>query len=184
MSDELAREESYTASVNKLLLRIEELERENAALKERKLWSCPDCAFSFDAMHVDESGGYSCPVCAEARLEQENVVLKRAIEDANWLLSGHVDAGGGAVELVKWAQAVFGDRKGVTATRKELEKRLALARELLQQYGDHQDGCYLSGCWHTPNNSKPGELTYPERVCGCGFNAALTQLNTPAKVKE
>lgn len=33
-----------------------------------KLWQCPDCAFSFDAMHADEGGGYSCPACAETRL--------------------------------------------------------------------------------------------------------------------
>lgn len=35
------------------------------------LWTCPECAFSFDATHVDESGGYSCPCCAEARLTAE-----------------------------------------------------------------------------------------------------------------
>jgi hypothetical protein len=36
-----------------------------------KMWDCPDCAFSFDAIHVDEpGGGYSCPVCAESRLEK------------------------------------------------------------------------------------------------------------------
>lgn len=29
--------------------------------------SCPDCAFTFDAMHADEDGSYSCPLCAEAR---------------------------------------------------------------------------------------------------------------------
>ena len=31
--------------------------------------SCPDCAFTFDSMHTDQGGGYSCPVCAEIRLE-------------------------------------------------------------------------------------------------------------------
>jgi hypothetical protein len=35
------------------------------------LWSCPDCAFTFDAVHTDGGGataGYSCPACAETRL--------------------------------------------------------------------------------------------------------------------
>lgn len=26
---------------------------------------CPACAFTFDAFHTDEGGGYSCPQCAE-----------------------------------------------------------------------------------------------------------------------
>lgn len=29
--------------------------------------ACPDCAFTFDAVHIDQNGGYSCPSCAEAR---------------------------------------------------------------------------------------------------------------------
>lgn len=28
---------------------------------------CPACAFTFDAFHTDEGGGYSCPACAEDR---------------------------------------------------------------------------------------------------------------------
>ena len=57
---------------------IERLQRENTALQtqintltaqlETKLHTCPDCAFTFDAIHTDEGGGYSCPCCAEAGL--------------------------------------------------------------------------------------------------------------------
>ena len=36
-----------------------------------KLWTCPDCAFSFAAEHENEGGGYSCPVCESAALEKE-----------------------------------------------------------------------------------------------------------------
>ena len=35
---------------------------------EPKLWSCPECAFTFDAMHTEQDGSYSCPACAEQRL--------------------------------------------------------------------------------------------------------------------
>jgi rubrerythrin len=29
---------------------------------------CPTCGFTFDEFHTDADGGYSCPVCAEARV--------------------------------------------------------------------------------------------------------------------
>ncbi len=45
------------------------------------LWSCPDCAFTFDAVHTDVGGGYSCPACAESRLSAALAVL-RAQRDA------------------------------------------------------------------------------------------------------
>lgn len=35
------------------------------------LWNCPNCAFSFAAEHTNADGSYTCPVCAEARLEKE-----------------------------------------------------------------------------------------------------------------
>lgn len=38
---------------------------------------CPDCAFTFDEDHEDTDGGYSCPVCAEARL----IATFKAIRD-------------------------------------------------------------------------------------------------------
>lgn len=44
-----------------------------------EMWSCPDCAFTFDAIHTDRDGGYSCPVCAEARLEAELAQLRTTI---------------------------------------------------------------------------------------------------------
>ena len=47
----------------------------------KELWSCPECAFTFDAVHVDEmSADYSCPACAELRLGAENTKLREALE--------------------------------------------------------------------------------------------------------
>jgi hypothetical protein len=46
------------------------------------LWSCPDCAFTFDAMHTDPDGGYTCPACEELRLEGDLTV---AIQEAQQL---------------------------------------------------------------------------------------------------
>ena len=34
-----------------------------------RLWSCPDCAFTFDAVHTNIAGNdYSCPCCNESTL--------------------------------------------------------------------------------------------------------------------
>ena len=43
-----------------------------------KLWSCPECAFSFDNIHKNESGGYTCPLCVNIRLRE--VLNKRDAE--------------------------------------------------------------------------------------------------------
>ncbi len=42
--------------------------------------SCPQCAFTFAAEHVDEGGGYSCPYCAELRLEEQLEAAQRKVE--------------------------------------------------------------------------------------------------------
>jgi len=48
----------------------------------RNLWSCPNCAFTFDAGHDNADGsGYSCPVCAEARLTKEVAELRQVLAD-------------------------------------------------------------------------------------------------------
>jgi hypothetical protein len=48
--------------------------------ESRGLWSCPECAFTFDAMHTDRDGGYSCPLCGEIRAEAErDDALARAV---------------------------------------------------------------------------------------------------------
>lgn len=52
--------ESYTA-----------LLAEKDAEIERRIvpWSCPECAFAFDATHTDlDGGGHTCPACEEHRL--------------------------------------------------------------------------------------------------------------------
>lgn len=43
-----------------------------------KVWTCNACAFTFDAMHLNTSGTYVCPCCAEARLESQ---LSTALRD-------------------------------------------------------------------------------------------------------
>jgi len=52
--------------------RAELAEVRAAAAGMAVLWTCPDCAFGFDAAHTEEpGGGYSCPACAEDRLRAE-----------------------------------------------------------------------------------------------------------------
>ena len=41
---------------------------------------CPACGFCFDADHEDHEGGYSCPMCAEIRL---NEALEKLLD---WVL--------------------------------------------------------------------------------------------------
>lgn len=55
-----------------------------------RLWSCPACAFTFDAVHTEQDGSYSCPACAEKRLSEALEACAAALEDAGpcW------DAGG------------------------------------------------------------------------------------------
>jgi hypothetical protein len=80
--------------------RAELAEVRAAAAGMAVLWTCPDCAFGFDAAHTEEpGGGYSCPACAEDRLRAE---LERH------RLVCHVDAAllesalACAVEMRKW----------------------------------------------------------------------------------
>ena len=46
-----------------------------------KLWTCPNCAFSFDALHDDGKGHYDCPVCSEHRLRALVVEYRAALDD-------------------------------------------------------------------------------------------------------
>lgn len=62
-------------------------------MSDIQLWVCPDCAFGFDAVHGDEGGGYSCPVCENADLSRrlaeagrENERLKPIVDAArDWI---------------------------------------------------------------------------------------------------
>ena len=42
---------------------------------------CPKCAFTFDATHEDEDGGYSCPQCDQLALQAENERLREALRE-------------------------------------------------------------------------------------------------------
>jgi len=50
---------------------------------------CPDCAFTFDAAHEDEGGGYSCPLCSEIALQAEVERLREALDSIATLHSLH-----------------------------------------------------------------------------------------------
>lgn len=50
-----------------------------ASVETTTMWTCPECAFSFDACHNDEGGGYSCPLCGEARAEARVEALERSL---------------------------------------------------------------------------------------------------------
>jgi rubrerythrin len=77
---QLERQSSYER-LARLELSVEN-ERLRAASRELvACWSCPDCAFTFDAMHEDAEGGYSCPACAEIRLTAERDKLRAELSD-------------------------------------------------------------------------------------------------------
>lgn len=48
-----------------------------------RMVECPDCAFTFDACHTSEGGGYSCPACAEAQVETLREALRETIPYVN-----------------------------------------------------------------------------------------------------
>ncbi|HZD38693.1 MAG TPA: hypothetical protein VE664_08645 [Actinomycetes bacterium] len=54
----------------------------DALAAQPELWTCPVCAFTFDACHQYDTpeGGYSCPACAEPRLQAEAAALRAALE--------------------------------------------------------------------------------------------------------
>lgn len=56
------------------------MEKDRGEKMSVEFWTCPNCAFSFDAVHKNEDGGYSCPNCEEARLRAEVERLKKAHE--------------------------------------------------------------------------------------------------------
>lgn len=45
-----------------------EIERLRAEVERTKLWSCPDCEFTFAAYHTNADGSMSCPVCEVERM--------------------------------------------------------------------------------------------------------------------
>lgn len=98
------------------------LEAENAALRQ-SLWSCPNCAFTFDAGHDNTDGsGCSCPVCAEAKLTAEIDRLRAAVQpwvnEARQLVkyewSGNCFVGGVRLSETQWRElAAFGEDEKV-----------------------------------------------------------------------
>jgi hypothetical protein len=58
-----------------------------ASDRARGLWVCPDCAFAFDAVHCDEGGGYSCPMCELRQCEGDLGVAVREAQAARAALA-------------------------------------------------------------------------------------------------
>ena len=50
---------------------IAEIEKDHV-----RVWTCENCAFSFDAIHTNADGSYSCPVCEVTKLEAEAAAKK------------------------------------------------------------------------------------------------------------
>lgn len=85
LAAEKARAEQAEAERDKWQRRADQNEewwRKSEAALSRVLWSCPDCAFTFDAMHTGPGDGYSCPVCGEAQIE---AALSRVLADVEAL---------------------------------------------------------------------------------------------------
>lgn len=88
-----------------------EIERLREALSEapsKKLWECPECLFGFDAMHTDHDGGYTCPACAQDRLQgalddQRAALAAIQLHAANTLSTASRDVGDWADDMAKIA---------------------------------------------------------------------------------
>lgn len=94
-----------------------------------QLWQCPDCAFSFDAMHADEGGGYSCPACAETRLTaalaSANALNERLVAEleaaTGYLLNARIDLETGATKKTA-IQTIEGGLKRIRALLADMGK--------------------------------------------------------------
>lgn len=70
MREEGAQE--LTLQHAELAIRTHEAEKEKNHLRQ-----CPECGFEMHEQHEDQSGGYSCPLCENERLREENERLKQ-----------------------------------------------------------------------------------------------------------
>jgi hypothetical protein len=59
----------------------EDVIRWGYSLAPTAMVTCPDCAFTFDAGHTDEDGGWSCANCAETALALRVQKLRDALTD-------------------------------------------------------------------------------------------------------
>lgn len=79
------------------------------------------------------------------RLERERNAFATAISEANWLLSGHVDAGGGTKALLEWAKQA--KEWNAVSCHRDQRDRLAAAldrvRAGLQPFAAVRDGTPL-----------------------------------------
>ena len=69
--------------------------------------SCPDCAFTFDAMHTtQDGGGYDCPACGENELAAREFALRAALATADQASSALLAERDEAVARAVRAEAV------------------------------------------------------------------------------
>lgn len=90
-NDYEAGQESRQREIEAQAAEIARLQAELKAAREKGeallaaapvLWTCPDCAFSYDARHALPDGTFNCPVCSEARLEAELQASQKARAEA------------------------------------------------------------------------------------------------------
>ena len=70
--------------------------------------TCDNCAFTFDAIHEDEGGGYSCPLCHETELEAENARLRYLLAELHDFLGDSASNEGYDVQVAAWMGEVGG----------------------------------------------------------------------------
>jgi len=81
-----------------------------------KLWSCPDCAFSFDKIHEDEGGGYTCPLCEVGRLRKTLDAAQTVINDLSTVI--------GLCAQIHCTEKLFGSCGKCVACRCKVYERL------------------------------------------------------------
>lgn len=69
---------------------ITEITRLRTLEQPVSIWECNDCGFGFRAEHIDQDGGYSCPVCAESKYLQDIERLSREVAEADAKRDGAV----------------------------------------------------------------------------------------------
>ena len=92
--------------------------------------ACPDCAFTFDAVHIDQNGGYSCPSCAEARQAAD---LSRLREERDALRARTT-----RTTPVDWV--VFDPEDACCETFGSEDEAVTYASERIAAYRDPDDG--------------------------------------------
>lgn len=119
-NDAAGRETDYNLALRMGVDALRQVARDELV----KVWSCPDCGFSFDAFHTDDpDGGYSCPVCEVGRLRDIQGLARTLAEKL-----GPVDMaalGGGIDEAWQQLTDMFDGTTPYASTVENLTERIA-----------------------------------------------------------